>query len=90
MVSAFVARAFQVPCQHFRTGLCFKWAEFYFLQSAAITTEKPAVPMFVSPWLGSRHQNTEGHISARKAKAHAEKQPFPDDFGYLEAGRRAG
>jgi len=89
MLSTFIQHVLQVPCQHFRTCLCFKRIEFYFLQSAATTTEKHGLPMFASPWLSSRHQNTEGHISARKTKAHAEKQPFPDDTGYLEAGRCA-
>lgn len=70
--------------------LAFKSREFYFLHSEATTTEKPAVAVFVSPWLSLHHWHTERHISARKAKAHAEKQSFPDDIGYLEAGWHTG
>lgn len=72
-----------------RTCLSFRRTEFYFSQSAA-PTEKPAVSLFISLWLASRHQNTEKRISGKKAKVPTEKQPFVDPTGYLEAGRWGG
>lgn len=70
--------------------LSFNRSELYFSQSEATTTEKSAVPVFVSPWLNLCHWHTERHISARRTKTHAENQSFPDDIGYLEAGRLMG
>lgn len=72
-----------------RICLSFRRTGFYFSQSAA-PTEKPAVSLFISLWLASRHQNTEKCISGKKAKVPTEKQPFVDRTGYLEAGRWGG